>query len=58
MDMGPYISSIPRIFELKTIINKNVKVKENNNNLIIFLKFQINYKEGKYNGIFQFGGKY
>ena len=34
------------------------KVKENNNNLIIFLKFQINYKEGKYNGIFQFGGKY
>ncbi|MDC3040046.1 Gfo/Idh/MocA family oxidoreductase [Candidatus Pelagibacter sp.] len=58
MDMGPYISSIPRIFELKTIINKNVKVKKNNNNLIIFLKFQINYKEGKYNGIFQFGGKY
>lgn len=58
MDMGPYISSIPRIFNLKTIINKDVKVRENNNNLIISLKFLINFKEGKYNGVFQFGGKY
>ena len=58
MDMGPYISSIPRIFNLKTLINKNVKIKKNNNNLITSLKFLINFKEGKYNGVFQFGGKY
>lgn len=58
MDMGPYISSVPRIFNFKTIINKNVKVRKNNNNLIISVKFLINYKEGKYNGVFQFGGKY
>ena len=58
MDMGPYISSIPRIFNLKTLINKKVKIRKNNNNLIISLKFLINFKEGKYDGVFQFGGKY
>ena len=58
MDMGPYISSIPRIFNLKTFLYKDVNVKKNSNNLVVSLKFLINFKEGKYRGIFQFGGNY
>ena len=58
MDMGPYISAIPRLFNLKTLINKKIKIKRNKDKLIITIKFSLNFKEGKYNGLFKFGGTY
>ena len=58
MDMGPYISSIPRLFNLKTLLNKRIRIKRNKQKLIISIKFLINFKEGLYDGIFKFGGKY
>ena len=58
MDMGPYISSIPRLFNLKKILRKNIKIKKNKQKLITSIKFIINFKEGRYNGHFEFGGKY
>ena len=58
MDMGPYISSIPRLFNLKKILRKNIKIKKNKQKLIISIKFVINFKEGRYDGNFEFGGKY
>ncbi len=58
MDMGPYISAIPRLFNLKKIINKKVLIKKNNKKLIISIKFLIKFKNGVYKGIFEFGGKY
>ena len=58
MDMGPYISSIPRLFNLKKILNKKIKIKKNKKKLIISIKFLINFKEGKYKGIFEFGKTY
>lgn len=58
MDMGPYISSVSRLFNLTTILNKKIKIKKNKERLIISLRFLINFKEGKYNGVFEFGGKY
>ena len=58
MDMGPYISAIPRLFNLKTLIRKKIKIKRNKNKLIISINFSLNFKEGKYNGLFKFGGKY
>ncbi len=58
MDMGPYISSIPRLFNLKTLLNKRIRIKRNKQKLIISIKFLINFKEGVYDGIFKFGGKY
>ena len=58
MDMGPYISAIPRLFNLKTLIRKKIKIKRNKDKLIISIKFSLNFKEGKYNGLFKFGGKY
>ena len=58
MDMGPYISSIPRLFKLKKIINKKIKIIKNKDKIIISIKFLINFKEGNYHGLFKFGGKY
>ena len=58
MDMGPYISSIPRLFNLKKILRKKIKIKKNKQKLITSIKFIINFKEGRYNGYFEFGGKY
>jgi len=58
MDMGPYISSIPRLFNLKKLIKKRIKIEKNKDNLIISIKFLMNFKEGDYNGFFKFGGKY
>ena len=58
MDMGPYISSIPRLFNLKKLIKKRIKVKKNKDKLIMSIKFLMNFKEGHYNGFFKFGGKY
>ena len=58
MDMGPYISSIPRLFKLKKLINKKIKIIRNKEKLIISIKFLMNFKEGDYEGLFKFGGKY
>ena len=58
MDMGPYISAIPRLFNLKRLVSKKIEIKKNRENLITSIKFTFNFKEGKYNGIFKFGGKY
>tara|TARA_B100000963_G_scaffold275841_1_gene244090 strand:- start:590 stop:1510 length:921 start_codon:yes stop_codon:yes gene_type:complete len=58
MDMGPYISSIPRLFKLKKLINKKIKIIKNKNKLIILIKFFMSFKEGDYEGFFKFGGKY
>ena len=58
MDMGPYISSIPRLFNLKKLKKKIIKVKKNKDKLIMSIEFLMNFKEGDYNGFFKFGGKY
>ena len=58
MDMGPYISAIPRLFNLKKILNKKIEIKRNKENLIISIKFFFKFKEGNYSGVFKFGGKY
>ena len=46
MDMGPYISSIPRLFDLKKLIKKRIKIKKNKDKLIMSIKFFMNFKEG------------
>ena len=58
MDMGPYISSIPRLFNLKNLKKKNIQITKNKQKLVISIKFFINFEEGVYQGIFKFGGKY
>ena len=58
MDMGPYISSIPRLFKLKKLKKKKIRIIKNKEKLIISIKFLINFEEGEYQGIFKFGGKY
>ncbi len=58
MDMGPYISSIPRLFSLKNLQKKKIKITKNKQKLVISIKFFINFEEGEYQGIFKFGGKY
>ena len=58
MDMGPYISSIPRLFNLKKLKKKRIKVKKNKDKLIMSIEFLMNFKEGDYSGFFKFGGKY
>ena len=58
MDMGPYISSLPRLFNLKKLINKKITIKKNKDKLIVSIKFLMSFEEGEYNGYFKFGGKY
>ena len=58
MDMGPYISALPRLFNLKKLVRKKIEIKKNKENLIMSIKFSFNFKEGKYYGVFKFGGKY
>ena len=58
MDMGPYISSIPRLFKLKKLINKKIRTIKNHDKLIVSIKFFMRFKEGDYSGFFKFGGKY
>ena len=58
MDMGPYISSIPRLFNLKNLKKKKIQITKNKQKLVISIKFFINFEEGVYQGIFKFGGKY
>ena len=58
MDMWPYISSIPRLFNLKNLLKRKKRTIKNKEKLIMSIKFLINFKEGDYDGIFKFGGKY
>ncbi len=58
MDMGPYISSIPRLFNLKKLLKKKIKIIKNKDQLIVSIKFLLNFEEVDYKGIFKFGGKY
>jgi dTDP-3,4-didehydro-2,6-dideoxy-alpha-D-glucose 3-reductase len=58
MDMGPYASSIARIFLKEKIFSKKVTTRINKNTLITSIKFVIRYKTQTYSGKFQFGGKY
>ena len=44
MDMGPYISALPRLFNLKKLVRK-IEIK-NKENLIMSIKFSFNFKEG------------
>ena len=46
------------LFNLKTLTRKRIKIKRNKDKLIISINFSLNFKEGKYNGLFKFGGKY
>ncbi len=58
MDMGPYIASIPRLFNLKKLLKKRVKILKNKDKLIMSIKFLLNFEAGDYYGTFKFGGKY
>ena len=58
MDMGPYISSIPRLFNLKKILKKTIRIKKNRDKLITSIKFLLKFEEGDYDGNFKFGGEY
>ena len=58
MDMGPYISSIPRLFNLRSLLKKRINIKYNKEKLIVSIKFLMNFKNGNYNGVFEFGGDY
>ena len=58
MDMGPYASSIHRIFLKKKIISKKLNIKLNSKKLPISFKIKVNYKNQCYNGLFKFGGEY
>ena len=58
MDMGPYASSINRIFFNKKIISSKIKIENNSNKLPISLEVNINYNNQSYEGIFKFGGEY
>lgn len=58
MDMGPYISSIPRLFNLRSLLKKRINIKYNKEKLIVSIKFLMNFKNGNYTGVFEFGGDY
>ncbi len=58
MDMGPYISAIPRIFKLKKIKSKEIIINKNEKNLIISVNFVISYNSIIYTGSFMFGDFY
>ncbi len=58
MDMGPYISSIPRLFNLKKLLKKEIKIIKNKAKLIMSIKFLLSFEGVDYEGIFKFGGKY
>ncbi len=58
MDMGPYASSIARIFFNERILSKQISMQRNEKKLITSIKFLIKYKNKSYYGNFKFGGKY
>ena len=58
MDMGPYASSIHRIFFNEKIISSKIDIFKNRSNLPISFKLNLKYKKKKYLGLFKFGGEY
>ncbi len=58
MDMGPYASSIHRIFFNKKIVSSKIIIKKDQSNLPISFEIKINYSNQKYHGLFKFGGEY
>lgn len=58
MDMGPYASSIHRIFFNKKIVSSKIIIKKNKKGLPILFDIKFNYKEESYHGLFKFGGEY
>jgi len=58
MDMGPYISSIARIFFKSKITSKCIKLIRNKSKLITSINFIFNYSTKIYTGTFKFGGNY
>ena len=58
MDMGPYISAVPRIFKLNRIKSKKIIINKNSKKLITSVNFVINFGSLYYSGSFMFGGKY
>ena len=46
--MGPYIASIPRLFNLNKIKSKKIKIVKNKNRLIVAIQFQIFFNKVKY----------
>ena len=58
MDMGPYVSSIKRIFFKDKYIKKYLILKKNSSDLIISLDILLKYKTKIFIGTFKFGGDY
>ena len=58
MDMGPYISAIPRIFNLKKIKSKKIILNKNKEGLITSINFVILFKTLIYSGSFMFDSYY
>ena len=58
MDMGPYISSIPRIFNMKNILKRKINIRKIKKFNYFINKFNIKFENGVYNGKFSFGGNY
>ena len=58
MDMGPYASSLHRIFFNKKIISAKVVIKKNLKKLPVSFKIDVNYNNQNFSGLFKFGGKY
>ena len=58
MDMGPYASSLHRIFFNKKIVSLKIIIKRNTKKLPIFFEIKVNYRNKYFLGKFKFGGKY
>jgi NDP-hexose-3-ketoreductase len=58
MDMGPYASSIHRIFFDNKIIKRKIEVFKSPSDLPVAFKLSIKYKKKNYTGLFKFGGEY
>ena len=58
MDMGPYASSIDRIFFDEKIKYLKIESYKNRKNLPIGFEFCVNYQKRQYTGLFKFGGDY
>ena len=58
MDMGPYASSINRIFFDEKIKYLKIESYKNRKNLPIGFEFCVNYQKRQYTGLFKFGGEY
>jgi len=64
MDMGPYIASLHRLLIndnliiKDNLIKKTLSIKKNSKNLPISIKFNLDFKNIKYEGLFEFGNNY